>query len=128
MTQPATSQAPHIAFPLAFDSGGRTAAMDTEGYVRMLIGQLLLTSPGERVMRPDFGSGLRQILFGGNDPSIAVAVELGLQGALGQWLGDLIEVGQVEVTIEEATLRIRVAYVLRASGEPKLATIERPLP
>lgn len=128
MTQPATSQAPHIAFPLTFDSGGRTAAMDAEGYVRMLIGQLLLTSPGERVMRPDFGSGLRQILFGGNDPSIAVAVELGLQGALGQWLGDLIEVGQVEVTIEDATLRIRVAYVLRASGETKLATIERPLP
>ncbi|SFF76471.1 hypothetical protein SAMN05518801_101346 [Novosphingobium sp. CF614] len=117
----------HIAFPLTFDSGGRSAATGTEAYVRMLIGQLLLTSPGERVMRPEFGSGLRQILFGGSDPSIAIAVELGLQGALNQWLGDLVEVGQVQVTSDEATLRVSVAYTLRGTGEGKIATIERPV-
>lgn len=116
----------YVAFPLAFDARGRSAAVSDEDYVRMLIGQLLLTSPGERVMRPDFGSGLRQLLFGGTDPAIAVAVELGLQGALNQWMGDLIDAQRIEVVAEHATLRITVSYLLRATGAAAQAVIERP--
>jgi uncharacterized protein len=117
----------HIAFPLSVDSRGRTAACVDGDYVRMLIGQLILTSPGERVMRPDFGSGLRQIVFGGNDPAIAVAVELGLQGALNQWLGELIEAERVEVVSDDAALRVTISYLLRGDGSRETTTIERPL-
>lgn len=117
----------HIASPLSVDSCGRTALCSEDSYVRMLIRQLVLTSPGERVMRPDFGSGLRQILFGGNDPAIAVAVELGLQASLNQWLGDLIEADRVEVVSDDAVLRITISYVLRATGMPGRAVIERPV-
>ncbi len=117
----------HIAFPLAFDTRGRSAALSDADYVRMLIGQLLLTSPGERVMRPDFGSGLRQLLFGGTDPAIAVAVELGLQGALNQWMGDLIDAQRIDVVADEATLRITISYLLRTTGAAGVAVIERPM-
>ena len=47
-----------LDFPCALDGRGRTAATDHDDHVRDLIEQVLFTAPGERVMRPDFGSGL----------------------------------------------------------------------
>ena len=57
-----------------------------------MIEQMLFTNPGERVNRPDFGSGLMQLVFAPNSPELAAALEFTLQAALDRWLGDVIEV------------------------------------
>lgn len=52
----------NIAYPFRFDGGGRTATADDDRHIRDLIEGVLFTNPGERVNRPDFGSGLGQLL------------------------------------------------------------------
>ena len=82
----------NIDFPFHFDGRGRTAATDDDDHIRDMIEQLLFTSPGERVNRPDFGSGLLQLVFAPNSPELAAALQFTMQAALQRWLGDLIDV------------------------------------
>ena len=79
-------------FPYPIDTRGRTAQADDDDHIRDLIEKVLFTSPGERVNRPDFGSGLMQLVFAPNSDELAAATQFSVQGALQQWLGDLIEV------------------------------------
>ena len=87
----------NVDFPFHFDSRGRTAETADDDHVRDLIEQVLFTAPGERVNRPDFGSGLLQLVFAPNSAELAAATQFLVQGALQQWLGDLIEVRAVQV-------------------------------
>jgi uncharacterized protein len=114
----------NVDYPLHFDATGRTASTDDEEHVRDMIELLLLTSPGERVNRPDFGSGLMDLVFAPNSQELAAALEFSLQAALQQWLGDLIQVETLEVGAEESTLRVELTYMLRRTGEARTAVIE----
>jgi phage baseplate assembly protein W len=106
-----------IAYPIQFDSGGRTALTSDDAHLRDLVEQVLFTSPGERVNRPEFGSGLLQTLFAPASDQLAAATQFVVQGALQQWLGDLIEVEAVDVESEDSTLRVTVQYVIRRSRQ-----------
>lgn len=105
-----------VAFPFRVDRRGRTAHADHDGHVRDLIKQLLFTSPGERVMRPDFGCGLLDLVFTPNSPELASAVELSVQASLQRWLGDLIEVESLDVVNEENVVRVYLRYVVRSTA------------
>lgn len=116
----------NMAFPYRIDLRGRTAAgRDRDAYIRQLIEQVLFTSPGERVNRPDFGSGLLQMVFAPNNEALAATTQLTTQAALQEWLGDLIEVEQIEVVGIDATLDVTVQYVVRRTGERQSATFQR---
>jgi uncharacterized protein len=115
----------NIAFPFQFDALGRTASVDRDGHIRNMIEQFLFTSPGERVNRPDFGSGLLQMVFEPNSQELASALQFTIQAGLQRWLGDLIEVRTLEVTNEEAMLRVEIRYVVRSTQEERTATLER---
>lgn len=84
-----------------------------------MIEQLLFTSPGERVNRPDFGSGLLQMVFAPNSPELAAALQFTVQAALQQWLGDLIQVQQLEVSSEDSSLRVTLNYAVLRTGEQR---------
>ncbi len=114
----------NIDFPYHFEGRGRTASTDDDDHIRDMIEQLLFTSPGERVNRPDFGSGLLGLVFAPNSPELASALQVSMQAALQRELGDLIEVRALEVTSEDSTLRILVRYVLRRTGELRTEVIE----
>ncbi|MFI2257700.1 GPW/gp25 family protein [Streptomyces tubercidicus] len=105
-----------VAFPFRTDRRGRTAHAGHEDHVRDLIEQLLFTSPGERVMRPDFGCGLLELVFTPNSPELASAVELSVQASLQRWLGDLIEVESLDVVSEENVVRVYLRYVVRSTA------------
>jgi uncharacterized protein len=107
-----------VAFPLHVDAHGATARTDEAGYLRDLIEQVLFTAPGERVNRPDFGAGLRQLLFAPTGPEVAASTRMLATAALQQWLGDLIDVADVQVTSDDATLVIEVTYSARVSRQP----------
>jgi phage baseplate assembly protein W len=111
----------NIDFPFQFDNRGRTAAADDDAHIRDMIEQVLFTSPGERVNRPDFGSGLMQLVFAPNSNELAATTQLLVQGALQQWLGDLIEVNSVQVECKEETLQVKVEYTIRRSQQHKVA-------
>jgi phage baseplate assembly protein W len=115
----------NIDFPFHFDRLGHSAATGDDDHVRDMIEQFLFTNPGERVNRPDFGSGLLQMVFAPNSPELAAAVQFTVQAGLQRWLGDVIEVQALDVTSEEATLRVVVQYAVRRTGEPRTQTFER---
>ena len=116
-----------IAFPYHFDSRGRTALSARDDHVREMIEQLIFTNAGERVNRPDFGSGLHQLVFAPNSPELAATVQFTLQAALQRWLGDVIEVSDLEVTSVDSTLSIDIKYVVRDTGQEQFATFTRGL-
>lgn len=115
----------NIDYPFHFDASGRTAQTSTADHVRDMLEQLLLTSPGERVNRPDFGSGVLQLVFSGNSPEVATALQFTVQAAIETWLGDIVEIEMLEVTSEDATLRIDLQYVIRSTGERRSDSFAR---
>ena len=115
----------NIAYPFRIDGRGRVAAADEEEHVRQMIEQLLFTAPGERVNRPDFGTGVMQLVFAPNSQELAAATEFTVQGALQQWLGDRVQVEAVQVESEDATLRITVQYILRRTQQRSSAQFVR---
>jgi hypothetical protein len=80
-----------IGHPLRTDGLGRIASVNEDEHVRDLIEQVLFTSPGERVNRPTFGTGILQFVFAPNSEEVAGTLQFLIEGALTQWLGDLIE-------------------------------------
>ncbi len=117
----------HIDYPYGFDHRGRTAQTSYHGYVRDLIEQVLFTSPGERVNRPDFGSGLLQIVFDPNSSELAEAVKYTVRAALDHWLGTLIEVEDLKVTSVESTLGLVLSYTIKGTEQRYTDTFERRL-
>ena len=111
-----------LHYPFAFDGRGRTAETGHEAHVRDLIEQLLFTAPGERVNRPTFGCGLLQLVFAPNSDTLAAAARFTVQAALQEWLGDVLEVRDVEIENPDATLRVTVRYALRRTGGERVDT------
>jgi len=101
-----------IAFPFGFDRTGHAAAADTNRHIRDLIEQVLLTSPGERVNRPTFGTGTNQLVFAPNSDTLAIAQQQLIHAGLQQWLSDLIQVREVKVEANDGALTILVRYTV----------------
>jgi phage baseplate assembly protein W len=109
-----------IDYPFHFDNSGHTASTSTQDHIRDMIEQILFTSPGERVNRPDFGCGIQQLVFMPNSDALAAATQLMVQGSLQQWMGDLIEVEGVNVQNNEATLVVLVQYTVRLTQQRRV--------
>lgn len=109
----------NIDFPFHFDMRGRTADTGTDNHIRDMIEQLLFTNPGERVNRPDFGSGLLQMVFAPNSPEVAAAMQFTVQASLQQWLGDVIEVRSLDATSEDSILRVELSYIVLRTAEQR---------
>jgi uncharacterized protein len=114
-----------VDYPWHFDAAGRTALTTDDDHVRDMIEQLVFTSPGERVNRPDFGTGVLELVFAPTSPELAAALEFTLRGALQRWLGDLIEVTELEVVSVDASVTILISYLVRRTGELRSATFTR---
>ncbi len=111
-----------VNFPYRFDARGRTAGADEADHIRDLIEQVLFTHPGERVMRPDFGSGLLQLVFAPNSEVLAATTQVLVQSSLQRWLGEWILVESVQVAAVDSTLRVTVQYVIRRTGTRVVGT------
>ena len=118
----------NIDFPFCFDARGRTASTDDADHIRDMIEELLFTAPGERVNRPDFGSGLLQMVFAPNSAELAAALQFTSQAAVQRYLGDLIDLQQLTVTADDATLKVVVSYVIRATQQALTQSFVRSAP
>ena len=115
----------NIDFPFHFDNRGRIAITDDNDHIRDMIEQFLFTNNGERVNRPEFGSGILQLIFAPNSPELAAALQFTIQSGLQQWLGDLIEIQELLVSSEDASLRVELSYKVRRTGEIAATTFVR---
>jgi len=106
-----------VAFPFRIDGRGRTAEAGYDDHVRDMIELLLFTSPGERVMRPEFGCGLGDLVFEPNSPELAATLQISVQAALQRWLGDVIDVIELDIDSSEGQLRVPLDYVVRPTGQ-----------
>lgn len=116
----------HVDFPYRFDGRGRTAQTGDEEHIRDLIEQVLLTAPGERAMRPDFGAGLLQLVFEPNSAAIAATAQSLVQAGLQEHLSHLIAVEQVRVANLDGTLQVAIDYRLLRDGTAQRALIDLP--
>lgn len=107
----------NIDFPFHISRRGRTAVTSNDDHIRDLIEQLIFTAPGERVNRPDLGSGLQQLVFAPNSPELAATLQHLLQSNLQQWLGNLIKVDAVSVEANEAELHVAIRYTVLRTQE-----------
>lgn len=116
-----------LAFPFrAVDRGGAAVSPRARA-VHEQLEQLLLTVPGERVNRPDFGCGVQRLVFGGASREVAAAAEYIISASVRRYLGELLDVDAVRVSVEDTQLFIDILYTLRDTGEELVATITQPL-
>jgi phage baseplate assembly protein W len=110
----------HLAFPFRIGNDGRSATpADIDEHVRGEIIQLLLTTPGERPFLPDFGGGLKRLIFEANDPVTAGLANAVVSQALSYWLKERIEVTALRVDNVESTLNVDLQYRVLVTGEEK---------
>lgn len=122
MPEPFTS----ILHPLGIDRGlGRLATEPSyERHVEQMIMQVLMTAPGERINRPEFGCGVRRMLFAPNSDASASLAQASVHQALDEWLGSAIRVDNVTVTAVDSTLTISLSYVLLARQQRRYLNVE----
>jgi hypothetical protein len=117
----------YFDYPFQIDGRGRAALTGTDDHVRDMIYQVLFTSPGERVNRPDFGCGLLQLVFMPNSDALATATQFMVQGALQRWLDDVIQVESVRVDNDEERLVVEVTYIRRETGQREQVQFTAPV-
>jgi uncharacterized protein len=117
---PGVTQARNFAFPFAVDTlAQQTASAAYTAHVDQMVRQLLLTSPGERVNLPQFGCGLRALVFSPVSDALGATVKLRVIQAFDQWLAGIAAVDDVEVSTaqddplpEPGTVAVTVSYTV----------------
>ena len=123
MTQPNRK---NIRYPLAVDISLHRVAEQTDHgrHVDEMIRQVLFTNPGERINRPDFGCGLRRMVFAPNSDVTASLTQVTVLQALEAWLSDVIVVDEVATNAQQEALNVRVSYRLRSTGQQRYLNVE----
>ena len=116
-----------MSIPLRVTELAAAAMSSRQQVVREQLEQLLLTIPGERVNRPDFGCGIQRLVFEGTDPIALASAEYVVGTAIRRHLRDLVSLDAVRVTVVDATILVDILYTLLGTGEESAITIAQPL-
>jgi phage baseplate assembly protein W len=107
----------NIDFPYSIDSQGKTPTTTWPDHVRDMLLQFLLTCPGERVNRPDFGTPLSRMCFEGNSPEMADIIQFIASAGLQRWLGEVLDVSELAARADDAALLLELSYRVRGDDE-----------
>jgi phage baseplate assembly protein W len=110
----------YLDVPFHVAGSGRTAVTGGDDHIRDMIFSVLFTSPGERVNRPDFGCGLKALVFAPASEAVAAATQVLVKGSLQKWLEAEIEVEDVGVEAVENEIVVTVVYRNRIDGERRV--------
>lgn len=105
-----------LRYPIEDDANASALRLegDYEAYVNQLIRQVLLTNPGERINRPDFGGGVRRLVFSPISSTTASLAQTMIYSALNETLADIIRVDEIQVQSVDSRLDVVVVYTLYA--------------
>lgn len=125
----ALSNGRHLAYPFRIGRDGRTVAPANDAeHVRDELLQLLLTAPGERLFLPEFGAGLRRLVFEPASDVLRGVVKARITQALSRWLGHQLTVELIEVDWDDASAMLAVTIKYRPAGSPdsRVVKFQRP--
>jgi phage baseplate assembly protein W len=112
-----------LDYPFRVGGEGGAALTDADDHVRDLIEQVLLTSPGERVNVPEFGAGLRNVVFEGSNEMLRATTQFLVTQNLNRWLSDTLTVERVAIEADEGTVLVDIVYALKRTRERQRLTI-----
>ena len=112
--------------PVQDDPGGRQLRVETdyESYVTQLIKQVLLTNPGERVHRPEFGAGVRRLVHSPINSATASLAQSMIYNSLRETLADIIRVDEVLVESVDSRIDINIVYTVHARMQQRRLNLE----
>jgi phage baseplate assembly protein W len=115
-----------IRYPFAIDKGFGKLAEETDydRHVEQMIKQVLFTNPGERINRPDFGCGIRRMVFAPNSDVSANLSQVLINQSLERWMGTVIELNDVQVNNIEERLEIKIVYLVRATQQRRYLNLD----
>lgn len=112
----------HLAFPFRIGADGRAASpANDEEHLRDELVQLLLTDPGERAWLPDFGGGVRRLVFEPAGDELQALTRARITQAISRWLGHRAELEHLEVRVEGSRVEVDVRY--RPAGSEAVRTL-----
>jgi phage baseplate assembly protein W len=111
-----------VRYPFAVDAGAGRLAQEPDyaRHVAQMIKQVLFTAPGERINRPDFGCGLRRMIFAPNSAVTAQLMQISVMQAMDRWLSSVISVDSVKVEAIDEKLEVRLVYMIKALGTERV--------
>jgi phage baseplate assembly protein W len=126
MTSPSSAPFTSLRYPFAIDGAQGQVAQERDyaEHVEQLIKQVLLTAPGERIHRPDFGCGVKRLVFAPAGEAAATLAQSIIYQALTRWLDSVISVHEVSVRAVGERLDIRIGYAIRARGERRFLNLQ----
>jgi hypothetical protein len=112
--------------PIQNDAAGKRLRVQTDypDYVQQLIEQVLLTNPGERIHRPEFGAGIRRLIHSPITAATATLAQTMIYNALSETLSDIIRVDDVQVQNVDSRLDVAIVYTLYARMDQRRLNIE----
>ncbi len=124
MTRPFKSQntdvlGTGVAFPVGLNARGQLAMVSGEQAVTQAILMLLMTAPGQRVMRPEYGCRIHELVFAPGDATTLGLASFYVDEALRRW-EPRIEVQQVRADVdaaEQGRILIDISYRLKGTPE-----------
>lgn len=120
-----------LAYPFRPSASGRSVVVEdgSPEHVRQMLTLLVLTIPGERLMRPELGSPTLQMLFGAGNGAAAAALEATLAATITQHLGQYLRLQSLAADYDEAeaAVNITVDYWLLEALAPGRLSLQRKL-
>ena len=116
----------HLAFPFRVGRDGRTRQVETlEDHVRDELVQLILTNPGERLFLPEFGGGIRRLVFENIDETTGSMVKALLTRAISRWLNTRITLESLDVVVENETIDVDLKYRIAGTEDSRVLRFQR---
>ena len=116
----------HLSFPFRIGTDGRTAEVTTlEMHVRDELVQLLLTNPGERLFLPEFGGGVRRLVFENVDETTGAMTKALITQAISRWIGHRVTLEELKVNIENETIDVDLKYRIAGTEDTRVIRFQR---
>lgn len=116
----------HLSFPFRIGSDGRTVKVASVAeHVRDELVQLILTNHGERLFLPEFGGGVRRLVFENINEATQGMTKAMLTEAIHRWLGHRLDLETLTVEVHEETIEIEIKYRLVGTEETHVLRFQR---
>jgi phage baseplate assembly protein W len=116
----------HLSFPFGVGKDGRTLTVDSsEEHLRDEMMQLVLTNPGERLDLPEFGGGVRMLVFEGADKTVESMTKARLTQAINRWLGHRAALENLDVVVENSRVEVSIKYRLSGKENSRVLVFQR---
>lgn len=102
-----------------------TTVQTLDEHVRDEIIQLLLTNPGERLFMPEFGGGVRRMVFENTDDTTSAVTKAVITQALNRWLGHRIHLEELEAAVNNSTIEVTIRYRLAGTQDSRVLRFQR---